>query len=78
MFLGGWLPPFGFLSFVPGPIWFILKVSLFLFAYIWFRGTFPRYRFDQLMDLGWKWMIPLSLANLVLTGAVKLWLLSQG
>jgi NADH-quinone oxidoreductase subunit H len=47
---------------------------LFLFAYIWFRGTFPRYRFDQLMDLGWKWMIPLALANIFLTGLVKLWL----
>jgi len=81
VFLGGWLPPFpnvaalDFLGYVPGPIWFILKVSLFLFAYIWFRGTFPRYRFDQLMDLGWKWMIPLALANLVLASVVRLWLL---
>ena len=77
VFLGGWLPPFDFLGFIPGPIWFILKVSLFLFAYIWFRGTFPRYRFDQLMDLGWKWLIPLSLGNLVLASGIKLWLLYQ-
>jgi NADH-quinone oxidoreductase subunit H len=77
IFLGGWYPPFGlsFLSFVPGPIWFILKVSIFLFSYIWFRGTFPRYRFDQLMDLGWKWMIPLALFNLVLTATIRLILL---
>jgi NADH-quinone oxidoreductase subunit H len=78
LFLGGWLPPFpnvaglDFLDVVPGPIWFILKVSVFLFAYIWFRGTFPRYRFDQLMDLGWKWMIPLALANIFVTGLIKL------
>jgi NADH-quinone oxidoreductase subunit H len=78
IFLGGWLRPFpnvaalGFLDIVPGPIWFFLKIAVFLFTYIWFRGTFPRYRFDQLMDLGWKWMIPLALFNLVLTGALKL------
>ncbi len=79
LFLGGWLPPFPnllpFLSIVPGPIWFLLKVSVFLFVYIWFRGTFPRYRFDQLMDLGWKWMIPLALANLAITAAIRLWLI---
>ena len=76
LFLGGWLPPFPtllpFLSIVPGPIWFALKVFVFLFVYIWFRGTFPRYRFDQLMDLGWKWMIPLALANIFITGLIKL------
>ena len=78
LFLGGWLRPFpnaaalGFLDLVPGPIWFFLKMAVFLFAYIWFRGTFPRYRFDQLMDLGWKWMIPLALANIFITGLVKL------
>jgi NADH-quinone oxidoreductase subunit H len=79
VFLGGWLPPFPhllpFLGIIPGPIWFFLKIAVFLFTYIWFRGTFPRYRFDQLMDLGWKWMIPLALFNLVLTAAVKLYFL---
>jgi NADH-quinone oxidoreductase subunit H len=77
LFLGGWLPPFPHwfpaLGVIPGPIWFFLKMFLFLFAYIWFRGTFPRYRFDQLMDLGWKWMIPLALANIFVTGLVLLW-----
>jgi NADH-quinone oxidoreductase subunit H len=79
VFLGGWLAPFPhwlpFLSIIPGPIWFFLKLSVFLFSYIWFRGTFPRYRFDQLMDLGWKWMIPLALFNLVLTAVIKLFFL---
>jgi len=77
LFLGGWLPPFPHLlpglAVIPGPIWFALKAFVFLFAYIWFRGTFPRYRFDQLMDLGWKWMIPLALLNIFFTGLIKLW-----
>jgi NADH-quinone oxidoreductase subunit H len=78
LFLGGWLRPFpnvgqlAFLDFVPGVVWFALKVFAFLFLYIWFRGTFPRYRFDQLMDLGWKWMIPMALGNLAVTALVKL------
>jgi NADH-quinone oxidoreductase subunit H len=78
LFLGGWLRPFpsvgalAFLDAVPAPLWFFLKMSVFLFLYIWFRGTFPRYRFDQLMALGWKWMIPLALANILATGLVKL------
>jgi NADH-quinone oxidoreductase subunit H len=78
LFLGGWLRPFpnvealAFLDVVPGVVWFALKLFVFLFLYIWFRGTFPRYRFDQLMDLGWKWMIPVALGNLALTGLIKL------
>jgi NADH-quinone oxidoreductase subunit H len=53
-----------------GAFWFTFKVGLFLFAYIWFRGTYPRYRYDQLMALGWKWLIPLSILNVLGTGAV--------
>ncbi|HEV8611307.1 MAG TPA: NADH-quinone oxidoreductase subunit NuoH [Thermoanaerobaculia bacterium] len=72
VFFGGWLPPFPhvallkFLRLIPPFGWFLIKAGLFLFCYIWFRSTFPRYRFDQLMALGWKWMIPLSLANIVI------------
>jgi NADH-quinone oxidoreductase subunit H len=56
------------LPMVSGAFWFFFKVSLFLFMYIWFRGTYPRYRYDQLMALGWKWLIPLSVANVIVTG----------
>jgi NADH-quinone oxidoreductase subunit H len=84
LFLGGWHRPFanvealsfldlGFLPVgITGFAWFALKLLCFLFVYIWFRGTFPRYRFDQLMDLGWKWMIPASLIAVVGTGLLKL------
>lgn len=71
VFFGGWLPPFPhvaafrFLHVIPPIGWFLIKAGLFLFGYIWFRSTFPRYRFDQLMALGWKWMIPLALGNIV-------------
>ena len=57
---------------VSGAFWFFLKVSIFLFLYIWFRGTYPRYRYDQLMALGWKWLIPLSILNVIGTGLVIL------
>ena len=72
LFLGGWLPPFHVAPFtwLPGPIWFILKIVLCLFVFVWVRGTFPRYRYDQLMRLGWKVFLPLSLGWLVLTAAV--------
>lgn len=71
VFFGGWLPPFPnvraleFLWQVPPVLWFFAKVGGFVFAYIWFRSTFPRYRFDQLMGLGWKWLIPMALANIL-------------
>jgi NADH-quinone oxidoreductase subunit H len=72
LFLGGWLGPFGILPQI-GPIWFILKVCFCLFVFLWVRATFPRYRYDQLMRLGWKVFLPLSLIWLTLTaGALML------
>ncbi|MGD0431491.1 MAG: NADH-quinone oxidoreductase subunit NuoH [Acetobacteraceae bacterium] len=72
LFLGGWLPPVSLAPFtwIPGPIWLILKICLCLFTFIWVRGTFPRYRYDQLMRLGWKVFLPFSLFWLVLTAGV--------
>ncbi|MDB5491704.1 MAG: nd1 [Micavibrio sp.] len=74
LFLGGWLPPFGieneYLDKVPGVIWFILKVCVVLFYFIWARATFPRYRYDQLMRLGWKVFLPFSLIWVVVVAGV--------
>jgi len=77
-FFGGWLPPFPnllaglwqspIMAWIPPVVWYFAKVMCFIFVYIWFRGTFPRYRFDQLMAVGWKWLLPLSLANVLLVG----------
>ena len=69
LFLGGWLPPFDVypLNVVPGVIWFTVKVIFILFLFIWVRGTFPRYRYDQLMRLGWKVFLPFSLFWVVVT-----------
>jgi NADH-quinone oxidoreductase subunit H len=74
LFFGGWLPiahvePF---TWIPGPIWFALKVALVLFIFLWVRATFPRYRYDQLMRLGWKVFLPFSLGWLVLVAGVLL------
>ena len=76
LFLGGWLPPFDIAPFnwVPGPIWFALKITLLLFVFVWVRATFPRYRYDQLMRLGWKVLIPIAIGNVVVSGIVKVWL----
>jgi NADH-quinone oxidoreductase subunit H len=72
LFLGGWLPPVNIAPFtwIPGPIWFILKICAVLFVYIWARATLPRYRYDQLMRLGWKMFLPLSLFWIVVTSGV--------
>ncbi len=71
-FLGGYLPPFNIaaLSFVPGIIWFIFKISCLLFCFLWIRATLPRYHYDQLMHLGWKVFLPLSLFWVVLVASI--------
>ena len=71
LFLGGWLPPFDIFPFnaIPGVIWFTLKIMFVLFLFLWVRGTFPRYRYDQLMRLGWKVFLPLSLFWVVITAS---------
>lgn len=67
LFFGGWLPPFSFLGFIPGSIWFGIKVCFFVILFIWMRAALPRYRYDQLMGLGWKVFLPISLGYLILT-----------
>ena len=77
LFFGGWLRPFpnvamlSFLDVIPSWTWFLIKSFLFLYFFIWIRATLPRYRYDQLMRLGWKVLIPLAILNLVVTGIVK-------
>jgi len=77
LFLGGWLSPFegvpvlnDFFFFVPGFVWLFLKVSFFLFVYLWIRATFPRYRYDQLMRLGWKVLIPMTIVWIIVTAGM--------
>ena len=72
MFLGGWDPLFDFAPFtwVPSFIWLLLKVAFVLFLFLWFRATFPRYRYDQIMRLGWKVFIPITLVWIILIGAI--------
>ena len=69
MFLGGWLAPFAFLSFIPGWIWLGLKTFVVVTMFLWVRSTFPRYRYDQIMRLGWKIFIPVTLVWLIVVGA---------
>ena len=77
LFLGGWLSPFqgmpvlnDIFFFVPGFVWLFIKTGFFLFVYLWIRATFPRYRYDQLMRLGWKVLIPVTIVWIVVTGAM--------
>ena len=76
LFLGGWLPPVQneFLNLVPGFIWFLIKVAFLLFIFLWVRATLPRYRYDQLMTLGWKLFLPLSLFWIIVTSCVIFWM----
>ena len=72
LFLGGWLPPIDAAPFnwIPGPVWLLLKIGFVLFIFLWVRATFPRYRYDQLMRLGWKVFLPFSLLWVVVTAGV--------
>lgn len=72
LFLGGWLPPLDIapLNMVPGPIWLFAKIAFVLFFFLWVRATFPRYRYDQLMRLGWKVFLPISLAAVAIVAGV--------
>ncbi len=77
-YFGGWTIPWyiieilPFLKYVPGVVWFTLKVYFVVFCYYWIRATVPRYRYDQLMSIGWKLLIPLALANIAITGTIKM------
>ncbi len=68
MFLGGWHAPFPFLDFIPGTVWLLGKTAFLIFVFIWFRATFPRYRYDQLMRLGWKVFLPVTLVWIAVIG----------
>jgi NADH-quinone oxidoreductase subunit H len=84
LFFGGWTSPFGpWLPAIHQPLlaaiipifWFVVKVVFFLFLYIWVRGTLPRFRYDQLMGFGWKFLMPLAIVNIICT---SLWLAFKG
>ncbi len=72
LFMGGWLPPFDILplNLIPGPIWFALKTLIFVSLFVWARAAYPRYRYDQLMRLGWKIFLPISLGWVLLTAGI--------
>ena len=80
LFFGGWLRPFpnwealSFLDVIPSWFWFLIKSFIFLYIFIWVRATLPRYRYDQLMQFGWKWLFPASVINLIVTAALVLYL----
>jgi len=80
MFMGGWLSPFqgipvleSAFAWVPSPLWLIAKVAFLLFCFLWFRATFPRYRYDQIMRLGWKVFIPITIVWLVVVSTAVLY-----
>jgi NADH-quinone oxidoreductase subunit H len=79
LFLGGWLPPFNFLNFIPGPFWFSIKVVFFVILFVVARAILPRYRYDQLMRLGWKVFLPFTISWFVYTSSILIsfnWLAS--
>ena len=72
LFLGGWDDPFG-TGILPGIFWLMGKVAVLIYFFMWIRFTIPRYRYDQLMNIGWKILIPVSMANILVTGFLKIW-----
>ena len=84
LFWGGWLRPFpnvqalAFLDVIPSFVWFIMKVAVFLYFYLWFRASWPRYRYDQLMKVGWQILLPLSMANVIVTAILMVLFGSKG
>jgi NADH-quinone oxidoreductase subunit H len=75
LFMGGWLPPFGLeTDLIPGVVWFGLKTAMILFFFIWVRASLPRYRYDQLMRLGWKIFLPFTLLWVVVISGLLLYL----
>ena len=72
LFFGGWLSPFSILFFIPGSFWFGLKICFFVILFVWIRAALPRYRYDQLMSLGWKIFLPVSLSYLIITFSILL------
>ena len=78
LFWGGWMRPFpnvsalGFLDLIPPILWFAIKIVIFLYFYLWFRASWPRYRYDQLMKMGWQFLLPLSIANVIVTAILIL------
>jgi NADH-quinone oxidoreductase subunit H len=78
LFWGGWLRPLpnvqalAFLDWIPGVVWFALKVLIFLYFYLWFRASWPRYRYDQLMKVGWQILLPIAIGNLIVTAILVL------
>lgn len=74
LFLGGWYAPFEFLDFLPGWVWMFMKIAFFFFIFAWIKASVPRYRYDQLMRLGWKVFLPISLVGVVLYSGLAIWL----
>ena len=72
LFLGGWYSPVSFLAWIPGPIWFLVKLVAVVFFLLWLRWTYPRFRYDQLMGFSWKYLLPLALINILATGGVMI------